>query len=206
MAAMLSVAVLAAACGSATSKSAASSTDTPASSGATSASGAPRRGNRTPPPAVQTSIAEGTPASTFRGGGAAQTAIAEGTPASSLGRGGGFGGGRVLNALATILSIDANQLRTELQADGATLATVAAAHGQGRDALKQALIDATKQRLDAAVTSGALTQQMEDQQVTQFTANIDTLVDSNGLGGGGGPGGPGGGGGPGGPADATPAP
>src|SRR5439155_13619022 len=75
-------------------------------------------GNRTPPPEAQTAIAEGTP---FPFGNRmappeVETAIAEGTPAGSLRGGPGFGGGRALMAAATVLGVDAGQLRTELPA------------------------------------------------------------------------------------------
>jgi hypothetical protein len=145
------------------------------------------RGNRTPPPAVQTSIAEGTPRAGFGNGtpsGRLQTAIAEGTPANAAGGGsggpGGFGGGRALTTVATVLGIDQAQLRSELQASGATIASVAAAHGFDRDALKQALIDATRQRLADSVASGAITQDMADQQSSQFETGIDALIDGSG--------------------------
>ena len=169
--------VLFAACGGAAAKSAA--TPTPV---ATTASGrlGGRFGNRTPSAALQTSIAEGTPPP-FRGtpNAARETAIAEGTPAP------GFGiRGRLVSELATILNLPAAQLQTELQAPGATIASVGAAHGMARDALRQALIDATRQRVDQLVQTGTITQTQADQNVSQFESNVDAVLDGNGSAGG----------------------
>jgi len=177
------IAVAAVACGG--SKSTASGAPTTSSTQA--ANGTPGRGfgNRTPPPAIQTSIAEGTPRPSFRNGtppAAIQTAIAEGT------RPAGFGGGRLLGAIATALNIDPQQLRTELQAAGATLASVAQAHGIDRATLRQDLINAEQQRLASQVSGGQMAQSDADAAQAQFNANVDQLMDTNGLGqfGGGG--------------------
>lgn len=186
VAALAVVAAVAAACGSSSSASTAKPTQTSAASA--SASGTPRRGFRgTPPAAIQTAIAEGTPASALFGNRTpnpeAQTAIAEGTPASALfGGRGGFGGGRqALTAAATILGIDETQLRNELQAPGASLASVAAAHGQDRATFRQALIDAVKQRFAAAVTSGSMTQDQANQAESAFESGLDRLLDNPGA-------------------------
>jgi hypothetical protein len=150
--ALIAATVLSWACGSSVAKSNATATTSPA----TAAGGAAGHGNRTPQPAVQTSIAQGTPRPDFGDGapgGRLETAIAEGTPADAVGRGfggpGGFGGGRALTAAATLLGIDETQLRSELQTSGATIASVAAAHGLDRATLRQGLIEATRQRLAA---------------------------------------------------------
>lgn len=144
---------------------------------------------------IQTSIAEGTPAP-FGRGAAIQTSIAEGTPApfggppsdvqTAIAEGtrpaGGFGGGiRILGILATVLNVPNSQLQTELQASGATIATVGAAHGYQRAALGQALIDAYKQRTAMQVQNGTITQDQADQANSQFTSNIDSLLDSKGT-------------------------
>lgn len=179
------IAIVAVACGGSKSNA----TIVPMASGTPSSNMTPGRGfsNGTPPPALQTSIAEGTPRPNFRGGtpsAGIETAIAEGT------RPGGFGGGRVLGSLATLLNVDPQQLRTELQADGATIASVAQAHGIDRATLRLDLIDAERQRLADAVSSGGLAQADADAQQSQFEANVDQLMDSNGGGQFGGPGGP----------------
>jgi transposase-like protein len=185
LAAIAAIAIVAVACGGSKSTAAGA----PTGSGATQSTTTPGRGfaNRTPPPAIQTSIAEGTPFASFRNGtppAAAETAIAEGTRPS------GFGGGRsfgAIAALATLLNVDQQQLRTELQAQGATIASVAAAHGVDRETLRQSLIDAEHQRLADSVSSGRLTQADADAQQSQYEANIDQLMDSNGFGRFGGP-------------------
>lgn len=150
---------LAAACGS---SQAAPKPTTPASATATASSGRARAfGNRTPRPALR-------------------TAIAEGTRPAGVGAG-GFAGANVAGAVATLLAITPAQLQTELAAPGATLATVAAAHGKDRAALKQALITTTEQRLNTAVANGTITQAASDQSLMQFQSRIDALVDSKGA-------------------------
>lgn len=204
---LAAVAAVAAACGG----SSKASTNPAATPGAATTPQAGRTpggrgfGNRTPPPEIQTSIAEGTP---FAGGfgdptrrAAIQTSVAEGTPfagartpnASDLTaiaegtpfpRAGGFGGagrGRTLTTLATILNVPEDQLRTELAAPGATIAKVAAAHGVIRTQLRQLFVDATKQALDQQVQSGTLTQDEADQALAQLQSNLDSIFDGNGA-------------------------
>ena len=181
-----------AACGGSSSK-AASNTATPVTARTASAR---RFLARTPNPAIETSIAEGTPAPFGRGfSPAIQTSIAEGTPApfrnappavqTSIAEGTPRAGGgfrvRAVTLLATVLNVPASQLQTELQAPGATIASVAAAHGFVRDAVRQALIDAAKQRFSQQVQSGAITQDQATQAETQFESGIDAMLDSNGT-------------------------
>jgi hypothetical protein len=199
---LIAAAAIGAACGSG-STSAASKSPTPAPA-ATNASGGGRGfRNRTPNPAIQTSIAEGTPfgfgdrtpnpglqTAIAEGTRPAfgnrtpspdqQTAIAEGTPIGrAFGPGGGFG--QTLTTVAAVLGISEDQLRSELQAPGATLASVAAAHGQARAAFRQALIDATKTRLADAVAAGTLTQDAATQAETAFESGLDRLLDNPGA-------------------------
>lgn len=202
--AAFAVATLAVACGGASAKSApsavASATPaagrtrgpgnrTPSPDMLTSiAEGTPGFGNRTPSPDMLTSIAEGTP---FGFGNrtpsaADQTAIAEGTPAQSLRGGfggGGRGGGQSLTDAAVILAISEAELRSALQAPGASLESIAAAHGVDRPTLRQKLIDATRKRLSDQVAAGTITQAMADQNASQFESNIDSLIDRVGGGG-----------------------
>ena len=49
-----------------------------------------------------------------------------------------------------------------MMANGATLATVAQAHGKTRDQLKTFITNAAKTKLDAAVANGDLTQKHAD--------------------------------------------
>jgi hypothetical protein len=200
--ALLAVAAIAAACGGSSAKSAAQPSTTAGASTAANDARMPggRFGNRTPPPALQTSIAQGTPApfgnrtpqpalqtSIAEGtpppfgnrtpSSAMETAIAQGTPASALR---GFrGGARVLTDVAAILGIDETQLRSELQAPNASIQTVAAAHGVDRATIRQKLIDAVRQRLDASVATG-MSAQAADDQASQFAANIDSTLDEVG--------------------------
>jgi uncharacterized protein YidB (DUF937 family) len=99
-------------------------------------------------------------------------------------------------AIATFLGITADQFRTERSATGATLATVAAAHGKSRDDLKAFLTTEMKARLDQEVADGRLTQAEADTKLASMTANLDQIIDATGMAGHGfgGPGGPGSGG------------
>jgi hypothetical protein len=216
LAAIAAGAVVAAACGGAGAST--SSTATAGSTNASAADAGRTPGrfrNGTPPPDAQTAIAEGTPFAGFRNGtppaavqtaiaegtpfggfgnrtpsADVQTAIAEGTPASALRGGvGGANGARVITALAGILGVDEATLRNELQAPGASIETVAAAHGVARATVRQQLIDAVRQSLTDAVKNGTLTQAMADQSASQFEANVDNTLDRVGGGGGGGGGG-----------------
>lgn len=209
IAGVVAAALIAGACGGASSsaKTAATSTPTVADAGSTGGARTPdgRFGNRTPSPDMETAIAQGT---RVRGGNRTpppdaltaiaqgtqvfggnrtpssgdQTAIAQGTPAGALRRFGG-GGGRVLTSVATLLSIDETQLRSELQAQGASIETIAAAHGLDRPTLRLRLIAAVRQRLQDAVTSGAVPQAAADQNASDFEANIDRTIDAVGGGG-----------------------
>src|SRR6478609_8158764 len=67
---------------------------------------------------------------------------------------GPFGG---LDAAATYLGLTDAQLRTQLES-GKSLADVAKAQGKTVDGLVQAMVDAAKKKLDAAVAAGRLTQ------------------------------------------------
>jgi polyhydroxyalkanoate synthesis regulator phasin len=100
--------------------------------------------------------------------------------------GGGFrhghgpgGGGHFCagEELATFLGITQDELRTELQADGATLATVAEAHGKSRDDLKAFLMEQFTAKLDERVAAGDLTQEEADARLAEKTANLDAIID-----------------------------
>lgn len=88
---------------------------------------------------------------------------------------GHFGHGDDLNAAATYLGLTVAQVQTELQG-GKTLAQIATAHGKTVDGLVQALYDAEKTELDAAVTAGRLTQAQEDSILSNLKQRITTLV------------------------------
>jgi len=96
-----------------------------------------------------------------------------------FGMDGGFGFGFMDSgqALADFLGISLDQLRTELSASGATLATVAQANGKSRDQLKQFITDTAKSRLDQAVKDGKITQAQEDNLMSQLSSRLDQMID-----------------------------
>jgi hypothetical protein len=88
----------------------------------------------------------------------------------------GFFGG--LDAAASYLGTTTETLRGELE-NGKTLAQVAQEKGKSVDGLVNALYDAAKKRLDAAVSAGRLTQSDEDeilgglkQRITDFVNGV----------------------------------
>jgi polyhydroxyalkanoate synthesis regulator phasin len=80
--------------------------------------------------------------------------------------------------LAGFLGISQEQLRTELSADGATLASVAEAHGKSRDELKAFIKDATKATLDEAVKNGDITQEQADTALSTLDSHLDQMIDA----------------------------
>lgn len=127
---------------------------------------------------------------------------------AGLGRGGGHhGGGRLdLAAAATALGMTEDELRTALDADGATLATVAEAQDVAVEELVTALTGAEEQRIAAAVADGRITQEQADERLAGLAERVTERVDATeadrpGHGGRGGPRG----GEPGQPAAETPA-
>jgi hypothetical protein len=103
----------------------------------------------------------------------------------------GMGLGQAATKLADFLGITPEQLMTELKADNATPATVAAAHGKSRDDLKKFITDTAKSTLDTAVQNGDMTQKVEDTILQKLSDNLDKLLDGS-FGRGFGPGFPGG--------------
>jgi hypothetical protein len=99
--------------------------------------------------------------------------------AKGLGPGLGMGLANAPQQVADFLGITTDQLKTELQANGATLAKVAEAHGKSRDQLKTFITDTAKSKLDDAVKNGDLTQKREDAAVKTLSDNIDKLIDGN---------------------------
>jgi uncharacterized protein YidB (DUF937 family) len=95
----------------------------------------------------------------------------------------GHGGGVDSESLAAFLAIDATQLGEELRADGATLATVAEAHGKSRDDLKAFISGEFQAKLDAAVAAGELTQEQADEMLASFNEHADEIIDNEFAGG-----------------------
>jgi uncharacterized protein YidB (DUF937 family) len=98
------------------------------------------------------------------------------------GRGHGPGGPGFVNRdkVAEFLGVTPAELRTELDADSATLATVAAAHGKSRDELKAFIESQAKTDLAQAVTDGKLTQAQADTRLSELEQELDTIVDRTG--------------------------
>jgi hypothetical protein len=102
-----------------------------------------------------------------------------GGPRHGFGHFGFFG---ALNAAASYLGLTKAQLRNELES-GKSLAQVAKGHGKSVDGLINALVDAAKKKLDAAVAAGRLTKDQETEMLNGLKDRITNLVSSTGLGG-----------------------
>ena len=89
----------------------------------------------------------------------------------------GFALGAEMDKLAAFIGVSTTQLKTELQASNATLATVAQAHVKSRADLKNFITNEAKTRLDQAVKDGKLTQQQETSMLSMLTSNLDALID-----------------------------
>ena len=83
--------------------------------------------------------------------------------------------GPSLDVVATYLGLTEAELRTELRS-GKTLAQIATAHGKTADGLVQALYDAKKKTLDAAVSARRLSQSEEDSRLAGLKQRITDFV------------------------------
>ncbi|WP_432487463.1 hypothetical protein [Kineococcus sp. SYSU DK018] len=101
---------------------------------------------------------------------------------------GGSGGGRALDldAAAEAVGMSADELRTALRADGATLASVAADEGVEEQVLVDALVAAGTERLQQAVTDGRLTREQADERIAELPDEVAAAVDGEFRGGRGG--------------------
>jgi hypothetical protein len=86
-------------------------------------------------------------------------------------------GGR-LSAAADYLGLTTAELREKLAA-GQSLADVAKAEGKSVSGLKQAIRDAVKKRLDAAVSNGSLTADQEKAILDFVDASLDDIVNGS---------------------------
>jgi hypothetical protein len=102
-----------------------------------------------------------------------------GGPHRGFGHFGFFGG---LDAAASYLGLTEAQLQNELES-GKSLAQVAKDHGKSADGLINALVDAAKTKLDAAVAAGRLTKDQATELLNGLKDRITNLVNSTGLGG-----------------------
>jgi polyhydroxyalkanoate synthesis regulator phasin len=89
----------------------------------------------------------------------------------------GFGFPGQLDELASFLGIEQIQLHEELAVEGATLATVAEAHGKTREELKASIVDNTASKLDEAVAAGKLTQEQADEIKARTGEMVDNMID-----------------------------
>jgi uncharacterized protein YidB (DUF937 family) len=90
---------------------------------------------------------------------------------------GHFGFFHGLDQAASYLGITEEQLRTELEG-GKTLAQVAQAHGKSVSGLVDALVADAKDKLDAAVAAGRLTQAQANEMLNGLHDRITSLVNS----------------------------
>jgi polyhydroxyalkanoate synthesis regulator phasin len=94
---------------------------------------------------------------------------------------GGPGGRFALDTAAETLGMTEDELRTALEADGASLASVAEAQGVAVDDLVAALVQAAQDHIAEEVTEGDLTQDEADQRLADLEARITDRVNSTDL-------------------------
>lgn len=90
---------------------------------------------------------------------------------------GAFGAG--LDAAATYLGLTEQELRAKL-VKGTSLADVAKAQSKDVGGLEQAIVDATKKKLDQAVTDGKLTATQRDDIEKDLAARVKDIVENAG--------------------------
>jgi hypothetical protein len=93
--------------------------------------------------------------------------------------GGHHGGWFGLETAAEALGMTEDELRTALEADGATLAKVAEAKGVAVDTLVDALVKAKQERIAQAVGSG-MPQEVADQRLADLEQRVTEWVNSTG--------------------------
>lgn len=89
----------------------------------------------------------------------------------------GLHGPGVLAAAAHYLGLDTQALLDKLRS-GQSLAAVAKAQGKAVDGLKQAIVAAVQERLDAAVADGRLTSDQAKALLDRFQSRLDDLVNA----------------------------
>lgn len=96
---------------------------------------------------------------------------------AGIGARGGHHGGRLdLGAAATALDMTEEELRTALEAEGATLAQVAEDQGVEVEALVDALVQAHEERIAQAVEDGRLTQEQADERLADLEERVTERV------------------------------
>ncbi len=87
--------------------------------------------------------------------------------------------GHDLTAVTSYLGLTAEQLHSEREA-GKSLAQIAQAQGKSVEGLKQAIVDASKKRLDQAVADGQLTSAQAAALLARLQSDVDDLVNRTG--------------------------
>ncbi|ADU52008.1 hypothetical protein Tmar_1923 [Thermaerobacter marianensis DSM 12885] len=82
----------------------------------------------------------------------------------------------LLQSVSDTLNLTPGQILDQLW-QGKTLAQIAQEQGVSRQQVKDAIVSQAKQRLDAAVTAGRLTQQQADQWLQRLEEQADALLD-----------------------------
>ncbi len=101
---------------------------------------------------------------------------------------GGWGGSGKLDVAAETLGLSEEELRTALEADGATLASVAEAQGVAVSDLVGALVTEARERITTGVEEGHIPQERADEILADLETRITELVESAEFGAGGGDG------------------
>jgi hypothetical protein len=81
-----------------------------------------------------------------------------------------------LSSAAEYLGLTEAELRTKLN-EGQTLAQIAKAQGKSVEGLKDAMLKATKAKLDQLVEDGRLTQEEADEVYDRFQSHLDDLIE-----------------------------
>jgi polyhydroxyalkanoate synthesis regulator phasin len=106
------------------------------------------------------------------------TTLSDAGPWGGHGPWGGPGRGVDLSVAADTLGMSEDDLETALEADGASLASVAEDHGVAVDDLVAALVQSVRDHIDEAVQDGDLTQEQADQRIADVQDWITERVNS----------------------------
>lgn len=87
------------------------------------------------------------------------------------------GPGAPFEGAADYLGLGEDELLERLR-DGRTLAEIARAQSRSVDGLKDALLDAARERLDEAVENGPLPEEMRDRMLDGLRDHVDDLIES----------------------------
>jgi predicted XRE-type DNA-binding protein len=98
------------------------------------------------------------------------------TPGAGLPGQGPFIGG-ASEEFAAFLSISLEQLKSELGAEGATPASVAEAHGRTREELKTFFMEQLQAQISDAVAAGTMSQADADTMLERQASRIDDIID-----------------------------